>query len=117
MTITLREYIARRPAEIRQQLAALRAEMRELDAAERACLPRSSSERRRAMTIKEMSRGVLQGRRDGASTAVIRDLIKAQFGVAITRESLAPQLSRLKADGIVRYADGAWMLTNPATPQ
>jgi hypothetical protein len=54
------------------------------------------------MTIKELIvRALLDNFREGASPAQLREFIRDAYGREIDRSSLSPQLSRLKAAGVV----------------
>lgn len=112
MSTTLRDFIAKREGEIKDQLKALKAELRELQVAKGALEgqapppPVASG----GPTIKEMAKFVLStgGAAEGMTSHEILAAIKAEFDREIDRTSLSPQLSRLKADGEVALAGEKW---------
>jgi hypothetical protein len=71
------------------------------------------------MTIKQLViRALLHQFRDGATPAQLREFIRDAYGRDIERSSLSPQLSRLKAGGIVEQPNllnDVWKLA-PGTP-
>jgi hypothetical protein len=100
MATTLRDFIAQRETEIRDQQKALKAELRELQIAKAALDGQVDAPANGATpTIKEMAREVLSGMPNGLNSSGILDGIKKTFGREIERTSLSPQLSRLKDDG------------------
>jgi hypothetical protein len=112
MSTTLRDFIARRKGEIRDQLKALKAELKELQVAENAlggqeaaapAAPSSS-----APTIKDMALAVLSNAPDGFNSAEILAAIKEEFSREIERTSLSPQLSRLKDAGTIVLNGDRW---------
>jgi hypothetical protein len=117
MQTTLRDFITQRRAEISQTLAALRAEMKELRAAEAAldhmngvATDGSDTAGSGKLTIQEMALAVLSDSNEGLDSNQILEKIKTQFGVDLKRGSLSPQLSRLK-DGNKILLDGrVWRL-------
>ena len=119
---TLRDFIAKRKAEIREQMTALRQELSELQRAEAAISgePASPSTRQTTAgqpgkgTIKDMILQVLEDRAKGAESPEVIDLIKARFDVEVPRTSMSPQLSRLKADGLLTIIGKNWILPKHA---
>ncbi|WP_093151572.1 hypothetical protein [Thalassobaculum litoreum] len=115
---TLRDFIASRKAEIRQQISALRREIDELERAEVAISEEGGSQSPRTGdapqpakgTIKDMILQVLEDQGNGAESAEIIDMIKARFDVEVPRTSMSPQLSRLKANGLVGVVGKRWIL-------
>jgi hypothetical protein len=110
---TLRDFLAAREAEIRDQQKALKAELRDLQIAKAALegnqsVPAASA---LALTIKEMARAVLAGQPNGLNSSGILDGIKKQFARDIERTSLSPQLSRLKEDGELTLSGEIWYTT------
>jgi hypothetical protein len=113
MATTLRDFIAQRESEIRDQVKALRAELRELQVAKAALdgqegtppAPKSGG-----MTIKDMALAVLNSKtaEPGLTSHEILAGIKAEFDREIDRTSLSPQLSRLKEGGDVFLAGDRW---------
>lgn len=113
MPTTLRDFIANREGEIRDQLKALKGELKELqvakaalDGQETTAAPTQSS----GPTIKEMARFILGTNvaRGGATSSDILAYIKLEFDREIDRTSLSPQLSRLKNDGEVVLEGEKW---------
>ena len=112
MSTTLRDFIASRKSEIRDQLKALKIELKELLVAETALegqdvapTPASSGP-----TIKDMARFVLgtNTAKDGLTSSEILAYIKTEFDREIDRTSLSPQLSRLKDAGEVALEGEKW---------
>lgn len=120
--LPLREYLASRRAEVQAQLKALRAELVELDAAERALSGggdeqiKSGALRTRGTagsgkkTLKELALEALQARPEGAETVQIIADIKERHGIDVPRESMSPQMSRLRHEGIVVREGSSWRL-------
>jgi hypothetical protein len=114
---TLREFISNRRSAIRLQIDALKEELAELDAAERAIsdCDRAHQEQRRSPrpakatpSIKAMALEVLENCTVGADTNEIARLIAERFGVEVPRPSLSPQLSRLKSEGQLEIENKVW---------
>src|SRR5690606_35067860 len=111
---------------IREQIAALRKEYKEIQAAEAAVsnvIGTAVNSRKSASgepTIKDMVVAVLQERGSGADALEIIDLIKEMYGKEIPRPSMSPQLSRLKTDGVLKLDGKTWDLVEknegPAGP-
>jgi hypothetical protein len=125
MNITLKDFMANRKAEIKQQIAALKAELRDIQAAEGALTPggggesaaESSVRTRGRITIKDMIVSVLTPKPQGAEAQEIIESIKAQYGKEIARPSLSPQLSRLKEDGTLILDNKIWQLAKTPVPK
>lgn len=101
MTTTLRDFLAQRDTEIKEQIKLLRAEQKELQVA-RAALDGQDppqSDGGPTSTIKDMARWVLLDAVGGLTSGEILAAIKLEFGRDIDRTSLSPQLSRLKEAG------------------
>lgn len=115
MATTLRDFIAQREAEIRDQQKALKAELRDLQIAKTALeaqnAPDASKGLGPALTIKEMAREVLSRQPNGLNSSGIQDGIKKSFGRDVERTSLSPQLSRLKDDGELALDGDVWFTT------
>ncbi len=113
MSTTLRDFIANREGEIRDQLKALKGELKELQVAKAAldgqevASPVSQSS---GPTIKDMARAVLTAdiAKNGMTSAGILGGIKEEFGREIDRTSLSPQLSRLKDSGELVLVGDNW---------
>jgi hypothetical protein len=113
MSTTLRDFIANREAEIREQLKALKAEQKELQLAKAALdgpEPATSTPKSGGMTIKDMALFVLrtEAAKDGMTSHQILAGIKQEFHREIDRTSLSPQLSRLKADEEIGLIGEKW---------
>jgi hypothetical protein len=110
--MTLRDFIASRKAEIRDQQRALKTELKELLLAEAALDPQSevtsASTGLPPLTIKEMARQVLAGQPNGLNSSGILDAIKKMFDRDLERTSLSPQLSRLKEEGELVLNGDTW---------
>jgi hypothetical protein len=113
MSTTLRDFIASREAEIREQLKALKAEQKELQVAKAALdgqEPAAASAQSSSPTIKEMALYVLrtEAAKEGMTSHQILAGIKQEFGRDIDRTSLSPQLSRLKTDEEIGLIGEKW---------
>lgn len=117
MSTTLRDFIANREGEIRDQIKALKSELKELqlakaalDGQDAAPAPAQSS----GPTIKDMARTVLNTgvAKNGLTSHEILAGIKVEFDRDIDRTSLSPQLSRLKADGEIALDGEKWFTTD-----
>ena len=122
MRSTLREFLSSRRSGIKAEIAALRRELQEIDAAERAIsgagpngtTPASTPSGSGGTSIKDKILAVLQERPEGAEAATIIDLIQQKFGETIVKSSLSPQLSRLKSEGRVISDHKIWRLSASA---
>lgn len=101
--ISLREFIDKREAEIKELRAALLGELRELKAAKEAiggvsaATPSGKLDGRDSRpTIKRMVLETLEKRGKCGTSEEIISWIKEDFGQEVVRSSLSPQLSRLK---------------------
>jgi sugar-specific transcriptional regulator TrmB len=113
MSTTLRDFIAHREGEIRDQLKALKAELKELQIAKSALdgqEPAPSASKAGGQTIKDMARFVLGSEfaKGGLTSHEILAAIKTEFDRDIDRTSLSPQLSRLKTDGEIALLGEQW---------
>lgn len=108
--MSLRDYIADRRVALKAQIQQLRAELRELDIAEAALSSETGEAEpsQSAPTIKGMVTVVLKT--GPADAHEIVGEIKKNFGVEVARSSLSPQLSRLKAEGVVQLDGTKWSL-------
>jgi len=116
---SIRDILAERKAEIKALQAQLKKEMQDILAAEAAFSPSSEAQvsvalkrgRGSRTTLKDMIVGVLQEHSSGADSYKILELIKEKYGIEVKRESLSPQLSRLKNDDNVLELRGSdWFL-------
>ena len=119
--LSLREFIEKREAEIKEIRANLLKELKELKSARAAieeAIPNATDKvkPKGGPTIKEMILSVLENRSDGATPLQIIEYIAEQYDIEIVRSSLSPQLSRLKADGKLDLDEnnGIWVLPNAA---
>ncbi|GKY88886.1 hypothetical protein [Sinisalibacter aestuarii] len=105
------EEIVRKRKELLTELEALRNARASLEKERRDKDREDGSER---MTIKEMVRSVLSRNPEGGTSDQIINWINQIHASEVARTSLSPQLSRLKADGIVMLDEdtGIWKLRN-----
>lgn len=120
--LSLREFIEKREAEIKQLMSSLKEELRELRAAriaisEPQSVGRSPSESAsnqsgQTPTIKTMAIEVLQSHGRSGTAEEIISWIHTDFEKNIERSSLSPQLSRLKSEGKIALdlSSGRWIL-------
>ena len=102
MGTPLREFIATRRAEIAKKMSMLMRERRELRIALAALDDQNANSRSESggLTIKTMIVEALRAGGPASAEQLIRR-IRRDRGVDIRRSSLSPQLSRLKAEGMV----------------
>ncbi len=120
MAIPLREYLAQRRTEIQTDLKALRVELAELDAAERALPDAGAGAQKRERgatgtgkkTLKELALDALYHYPAGADAQTILSWIKHKHGIEVARESMSPQLSRLGQDRIIKRDGLLWRLVD-----
>jgi len=113
--LPLREYLAERRQEVQAQIKSLKAELGELDRAASALEPvdvaRSTQERGATgsgrKTIKELALQALRENPDGLEASAMVTWM-ASKGHVVARESLSPQLSRLKEDHRVILEGTRW---------
>lgn len=120
MSLPIREYLAQRRADIQAQIKSLRAELAEVDVAERALAvaanePAGAKRDRGATgsgrkTLKEMAVDVLKDHPAGLEAAGILAEIEKRWGLTVRRESLSPQLSRLGQDETLVREGLIWKL-------
>ena len=70
---------------------------------------------RHQMTIKEAILHVLGGGVGGMTALNILDEIETRTGMRLERTSLSPQLSRLKADGLIKRDGVIWSIASTET--
>ncbi len=137
MAETLTDFISNRLTELRAREKPLRQELedivREIEQLQRAAdgagilvdglapiatvpaAAHTSAFTRRSVpekTIKEAVLAVLKESTTGLTALDILDRINAHLGVNYPRTSLSPQLSRLKADGLLRREGNIWSKAN-----
>jgi hypothetical protein len=102
--------MAQREGEIREQMKALKAELKELQVAKAALGGEAAAPPAKTggQTIKDMARAVLDTAAGGMTAHEILAAIKEEFDREIDRTSLSPQLSRLKTDGVITLHDDRW---------
>lgn len=119
MTLPLRDYLAQRRSEVQASIKALRTELAELDAAEKALgdpgqSPKVKRERGTGgtgkKTLKEMALDALRANPEGADAQAILSWIKDTHGLEVARESMSPQLSRLGHEGVITRDGLTWRL-------
>ena len=115
----IRALVNKRKKEIFNQIKELRNELREIKAVEQTLLNQGASDsqsdsRRKgaAITFQDMIVTVLENIPQGADANQILELIDKEFGKKIKRSSVSPQLSRLKANGVLTLKDNIWSLIN-----
>jgi hypothetical protein len=125
---TLRDFLASREAEIREQIKLLRAELAELKKAKSAIEQPDGASDEAAdaevrdsgrITIKEMVRTIF-ARPEAAQGMVAGEILEAverTFNTKLERTSLSPQLSRLRESGDVVLQDGRWFPSEPRLTQ
>lgn len=119
-----RPLLQRREAELMEQLASVRRELRELDRAEAAITDKEPAPKvavpepdENMPTIKEMVVEVLGLLPEGAEALKILRLINERFGTNLQRESLSPQLSRLKKAETIRLEGRTWFLNEEGSAE
>lgn len=119
---TLREFLADRRAAIQAEMKALRAELREIEAAS-AALPDGRGEvlspvraSRGGPTLKELAVEILQRHSEGLDANDIREEMRLKHGVSVKRSSLSPQLSRLAKDGVIQREGHKWLFQSDQPP-
>jgi hypothetical protein len=121
MNLPLRDYIEQRRDAIKTQLAVLKQELRELAIAENAIRAGVPSDARgpstrtfgegHRQTIKDKVVNILKNRVGGADANEIISMISDTYGETVVRESLSPQLSRLKQEGLLTLNGKIWSLS------
>jgi len=122
MSIPIREYLAQRRTDIQAQIKLLRAELSEVDVAEKALAAvsgetpvrrdRGTAGSGARKTLKEMATEILQDHPDGLEANSILAEIERRYFVTVQRESLSPQLSRLGQEGVLNREGWLWKLSN-----
>lgn len=111
---TINDYLPRRKAEILALIGELKAELRQIAAAEAAGELASRRKAKSAVrgpeTIKEQVIAILTDCPNGLEATEILDRLRVRFGRELKRESLSPQLSRLGADGVIERNGKTWIL-------
>ena len=112
---TLNKFIARRKAEIAEEMEGLRTELRQISAAEAMAQSEANLQaaRRREQTpetIKEQVVKILVDCPSGLNAKEIQAQLKSRFDRDVKRESLSPQLSRLGAEGVIKRDGKIWAL-------
>jgi hypothetical protein len=113
---TLREWVAQRHEYLRFELRRITHELREIGAVARAlnlAVPDSQRAYGRSPngTIKSAALASLAVSPGGMTSAELRPIIEAALNRQFTRQSIAPQLSRLKAAGLLSWENGRWFPT------
>lgn len=122
MTLPLRDYLAQRRADIQAGIKAFRAELAEIDAAERAledavnAPARPRKERGQGgtgkKTLKELAVEVLWAHPEGLEASAILGEFAEKLGLTVRRESLSPQLSRLGQEGLLEREGLLWKIAH-----
>lgn len=116
--ITLAEFLSNRRKEITAQIDALKAELSQIDAAQAAIQPVEGASApvapaiggglAKLQPVKTLALRALDAHPDGLDTDAIIEVIESRFSRSVPKTSLAPELSRLKADGKVENVEGIW---------
>lgn len=113
----LTSYLATRRAEIEAQMAALKAELSEIEIAE-AALGDARPAVVREGSIKDWALRALALCDEGADTGGVQAAIQNIGGPDVPRSSLTPQLSRLKAAGLLTQDGRNWRrVSTGVTPE
>lgn len=124
--MALLDYLAARRSEIEAQLKTLRAELAEIRIAENALTGASPAtitlsggvgKSVRAGSIKDWVLKALAHASDGLDTDAIRIKVNEIGGPDVSRNSMTPQLSRLKAGGLIDLEGRLWRLAPQARAQ
>ena len=125
--MALRDYLAQRREEIEQQMKALRAELSEIKIAEAALggAPLNKTVVRSANgpaairegSIKDWVLKALMHFSIPMETEQIIDAVQRIGGPAVNRNSMTPQLSRLKGDKLITLEGRLWRLVPPDLAQ
>ena len=115
MATSLRDFLAARESEIKEQMKALRFELAEIKIARGALDSAGSTSIAGGSatfgpTIKDMIRAVLGKSPFGLTSLEILTQIERDFGRKLERSSLSPQLSRMKDDSVVSLSGSNWIL-------
>lgn len=118
MQKSLPDFVRDRRAEIETQMQAFQEELAQLDSVESMLSGKRVviKEARNAPTIKEQILSVLADEVDGVRSNEILDVIKKKYGTNLLRESLSPQLSRLKDEGKITLTGRKWFLAKINPP-
>jgi hypothetical protein len=108
METNLQEFIRSRRQALYAQVEAINNELAQLDSAEGAITGRVVPTTEGLPTIKNMILAVLAGEPKGLRANDIRPQIKTLYGYNLARESLSPQLTRLKNEGKVTLKGRTW---------
>lgn len=109
-----RPVLLARKQELSEELESVLRELTEFDLAEEAVkgklVASEVAKKEQDMTIKQMVVDVLGVLPDGADAFTILRHINSRFGAGLARESLSPQLSRLKRANVIRLDGRVWFL-------
>lgn len=118
--MALLDYLSERRASIEAQMKALRAELAEIRIAEEALAGNSPSRTAvvsskgsslvRAGSIKDWVLKALAHEAQGLETDGVISKVSEVGGPDVPRNSMTPQLSRLKADGLIEQHGRLWRL-------
>ena len=113
--MNIRDFIASRETELKQQQATIRAEMAEIKALKATLDATSDGEpapRRKSSspTIKDLIEQVLEDWQDGATAEEIIKDVADKFSKNVPRSSMSPQLTRLKNDDRITRWNDRWIL-------
>jgi len=98
-------------------MKAIRAELAEIDAAERVLDGESAAPRRERgspgsgkKTLKELAIDILWDHPEGLEASAILGVMAGKLGLVVRRESLSPQLSRLGQEGFLEREGLLWKI-------
>lgn len=123
--MALKDYLAVRRSDIETQIKALKAELAEIRVAEAALdaapdvtatTPRPAQGAVRSGTIKEWVLKALAGSLNGYETDQVMSAVKMIGGPDVPRNSMTPQLSRLKSEGLIVQEGRYWKAARPLVP-
>ena len=114
--MALLDYLRARRDEIEGTMKALKAELAEIRVAEAALTGEPPVRRSvggnilRLGTIKDWTMKALEGFPDGLETEAVIEAVRHMGGPLVERSSITPQLSRLKAAGLIMQEGRLWRL-------
>lgn len=121
------DYLAQRRADIEAQMKALRAELAEIKIAEAALAGVGTESAAppvvvggsilRAGSIKDWIMKAMSAFPNGLETDAVIEAIRKMGGPLVIRSSVTPQLSRLKAAGLIEYNGRHWRLPVKDEPE
>ena len=114
MTGTVKKLLMEKEAELRAEIGRLQADLRDVQKARAAILAEAPA--KKSETIKEQVLRLLADHPAGLSANEILEKLAARYGRRLKRESLSPQLSRLKKDRLIENEKKIWNLPGITSP-